>query len=222
NWLQGIEAQPLTPGFHWVLPLVTTTYGFDVKTQALTWKDRDDRAYSSRLVCLTRDGQEVRVEMTLQFRVANAPQVFTTLGTEYIDRIAPITQSMVTSATANFSAQDLYSTQRPALQAQIRENLAAYLQGYGIGVLDVLLRDVQFDKDFVTAIESKTIAENQLLQKRFEIEQARQEARTQVSQAQAEAGILKARADALTRNPRYLAILKSQVLGESLETLVTR
>ncbi|MFQ3679610.1 MAG: prohibitin family protein, partial [Pseudanabaenaceae cyanobacterium] len=72
------------------------------------------------------------------------------------------------------------------------------------------------------AIEAKTIAENQLSQKEFEIQQARQDARTVISRAEAEAGELRAKADALTRNPKYLDVVKSGVFGDTLDTLVVR
>jgi regulator of protease activity HflC (stomatin/prohibitin superfamily) len=89
-------------------------------------------------------------------------------------------------------------------------------------VLDFLLRDVAFDKDFIEAINSKTIAENQLAQKSYEIDQSRQDAKTIISKAQGEAGRLAAKADALTQNPEYLKVVKSGVLGDTLDTLVTK
>jgi len=224
SWLEGVESTPLQPGFHIVPPLVTDTYPFDIKTRALTWKDNDPEAYGPRLVALSKDGQEIRTEVTLQFRVVDAPTVFETFGSDpdYINRIAPIVQSIIASETAGFTAQDLYSDRRPVLQGRIRERLVATLEGYGISVIDLLLRDVAFDPDFVAAIEAKTIAENRLAQKEFEIEQARQDARTIVSRAQAEAGALKAKADALTRNPEYIDVVKAGVYGETLDTLVAK
>ncbi|MGK7943130.1 MAG: prohibitin family protein [Microcystaceae cyanobacterium] len=222
SWFNGVKSQALEPGFHLVTPVVTATYPFDVKTQALTWKDNDTSAYSSRLIALSQDGQQIRSEVTLQFRVIDAPTVFNTLGLDYLDRIAPIVRSVIVSETANFSAQDLYSTQRPILQAQIREKLVSYLEPYGIYVLDLLLRDVSFQPEFVQAIEGKTIAENRLAQKSFEIEQARQDARTTIAKAEAEAGKLKAKANALNNNPQYLDVVKAGVYGETLDVLVTK
>ncbi len=222
SWFEGVKPNALEPGFHVLTPFITSTYPFDVKTQALTWKDNDSTAYSSRLVALSQDGQQMRTEVTLQFRVVDAPQVFNTLGLEYLDRIAPIVRSVIVSETANFSAQDLYSTKRPVLQAQIREKLVNYLEPFGISVLDLLLRDVSFEPEFVQAIEAKTIAENQLAQKSFEIEQARQDSRTTIAQAEAEAGKLKAKANALNNNPQYLDVIKAGVYGETLDVLVTK
>lgn len=222
TWFGGVNPTPLQPGLHWVPPFVSRTVLFDVKTQALTWKDGDANAYAPRLVVLSQDGQQIQVEATLQFRILDAPKVYTQLGEEYLDRIAPIVRSAILDETAGFSAQALYSTQRPILQGQVREQVAALLQEYGIEVLDLLLRDVKFDPDFVAAIEAKTIAENRLAQKQFEIEQARQEARAVISQAQAEAGQLQAKAQALIQNPQYLEVVKASVLGSRLETLVTK
>jgi prohibitin 2 len=222
TWLGGVSPTALQPGLHWVPPFVSRTVLFDVKTQALTWKDADPTAYASRLVALSQDGQQIRVEVTLQFRILDAPKVYTQLGEGYLDRIAPIVRSVIINETAGFSAQALYSTQRPLLQGQIREQVALLLREYGIEVLDLLLRDVDFDPDFVAAIEAKTIAENRLAQKQFEIEQARQDARTVISQAEAEAGQLQAKARALTQNPQYLDVVKASVLGSRLETLVTK
>lgn len=222
SWFGGVNTKPLEPGFHFVAPLVTRTYSFDVKTQALTWKDEDSSAYGPRLVSLSQDGQEIRSEVTLQFRVEDAPTLLQTLGLSYIDRIAPIVRSIIASETADFSAQDLYSTQRPILQSQIREQIALTLRLYGISVNDFLLRDVDFSPDFVKAIESKTIAENELIQKQFEIGKARQDARSIVAQAEAEAGRLQAKADALASNPQYLDVVEAQVLGETLDVLITK
>jgi prohibitin 2 len=222
SWFGGIQKQALEPGAHVILPAVSETVSFDVKTQALTWKDSAEEAYGPRITVLTRDGQQIGAEVTLQFVVADAPKVYETLGTDYIDRIAPIVRSVISSEASGFVAQDLYSTKRPALQAQVRERIATDLSQYGISVTDFLLRDVSFDKDFVSAIEAKTIAENQLAKKSYEIDQATQEAKTNISAAQAEAGRLAAKADALTKNPQYLRVVQSAVLGETLDTLVTR
>jgi regulator of protease activity HflC (stomatin/prohibitin superfamily) len=221
SWFGGVQPTALEPGFHLVTPLITRTYGFDIKTRTLTWKDGDNQAYGPRLVSLSQDGQEIRSEVTLQFRVANPPILLETLGLGYVDRIAPIVRSAIASETADFSAQDLYSTQRSVFQAQIRERIDAALQAYGIEVIDLLLRDVTFAPDFVAAIEAKTIAENELIQKQFEIEQARQDARSLIAEAEAEAGKLQAKANALTSNPQYLKVVESQVLGETLDVLVT-
>ncbi len=221
SWFGGVRDTALSPGFHIVPPVVTSTYPFDIKTQTLTWKDEDPRAYGPRLISLSRDGQAVRSEVTLQFQVSDAPKVFNTLGPRYIERIAPIVRSVIVTETAAFSAQALYSTDRPVLQQQIRDRVARYLEQFGIRVFDLLLRDVQFDPDFVKAIEAKTIAENRLAQKEFEIEQARQDARTTVAAAEAEAGKIQAKADALTENPEYLDVVKAEVLGRTLEVLIT-
>lgn len=222
SWFGGVQSEPLQPGFHLVAPVITSTVPFDIKTQALTWKDEDPSAYGPRLISLSQDGQEIRSEVTLQFNVSDPVTVYQTLGPSYVDRLAPIVRSVIVLETAGFSAQDLYSTQRSALQGQIQERVAAYAQPFGITVQELLLRDVDFDPDFVQAIEAKTIAENQLAQKEFEIEQARQDARSVIADAEAEAGQLRAKADALEQNPEYLDVVKSRVLGSTLDTLITR
>lgn len=223
TWFEGVRSTPLEPGFHIVAPFITTTYPFDIKTQALTWKNNDDHStYAPRILALSRDGQEIHAEVTLQFRVSNPALLFKSLGLNYIDQIAPFVQSTIVSETSAFAAQDLYSTKRPVLQAQIRERVSSYLNGFGITVLDLLLRDVSFDPDFVAAIESKTIAENQLAKKSYEIQQARQDARSTISQAAAEAGKLQAKANALKDNPQYLDVVRSSVYGDTLETLVKK
>ena len=222
TWGGGVSPTPLQPGLHWVPPFVSRTVTFDVKTQALTWRDEDPDAYAPRLLALSQDGQLIAAEATLQFRIVDAPKVYTQLGENYLDRIAPIVRSVILNETSGFSAQALYSTERPVLQGQIRERVALLLKEYGIEVLDFLLRDIDFDPDFVAAIEAKTIAENELVKKQYEIEQARQEARAIISQAEAEAGQLQAKAEALTRNPQYLEVVKAAVLGSRLETLVTK
>ncbi|HEY9824086.1 MAG TPA: prohibitin family protein [Stenomitos sp.] len=223
TWFEGVKSTPLEPGFHFVTPFITTTHPFDIKTQALTWKDNDDSStYAPRILALSRDGQEIRAEVTLQFRVSNSPLLFNSLGLNYIDQIAPFVQSTIVSETSAFAAQDLYSTKRPILQAQIRERVSSHLNSFGITVLDLLLRDVTFDPDFVSAIESKTIAENQLAKKSYEIQQARQDARTTISQAAAEAGKLQAKANALKENPQYLDVVRSSVYGDTLDTLIKK
>ncbi len=220
--LGGVQETALKPGFHFVLPLFTSTYSFDIKTRSLTWKDDDPTAYDPRLISLSRDGQEIRLELTMQYQVTNPVQTFNSLGLDYEDYIAAIVRSVVFSETAAFSAQALYSTDRTVLQSQIRELITKPLEEKGIQVRDFLIRDVTFAPEFVKAIEAKTIAENQLAQKEFEIAQAREDARTIVSKARADAGELKAKADALNRNPEYLDVVKFRVFGESLDTLVTK
>lgn len=229
SWVTGVQDKELDPGFHLVMPIVTSTVSFDTKEQALTWKDQgsqiggDPTVYGSRLIALSEDGQEIRSEVTLRFQVVDPSQVYTKLGLDYVDRIAPLVRSAIALETAAFSGQDLYSTtERPVLQARIQERLNTQLQEFGISVLDLLLRDVDFSTQFIAAIEAKTIAENQLERKEFEIQEAQETAKAIVTEAQAEAGKLKAKADALQQNPQYLEVVKAGILGETLDTLITR
>ena len=53
SWLGGVQAAALKPGVHLIWPLISNTYEFDIKTQALTWKDNDDQAYGPQLVSLS-------------------------------------------------------------------------------------------------------------------------------------------------------------------------
>ncbi len=151
------------------------------------------------------DLQEVKSTIALNFhlRGENAVDVYQNLGVEYTERIiAPAMQEAFKATTAKFTASDLIS-KREAVKAIAYKELKARLEKHNIVVDEFNIVNFNFSKEFNEAIEQKTVAQQNL-------EKAKVEANTALTQAQGQANAQKALKDSGSLSPEYLQFLATQ------------
>lgn len=176
--LSGIDAnqQPLTQGFHPVMPFVTNIHAVSIQPQSYTFKEVG--AASSEL-------QNVYVDGSVNFHVApsSAAQLEIAGGTQYIIATVfdPAFQDYVKTIVPGYAAESIIiPANRDAIREAVKARLAPKAQPYGITVDDVFLTNIHFDADYTKAIEAKQVSAQQL-------EQAKNQAATAVQQAQGQA-----------------------------------
>jgi regulator of protease activity HflC (stomatin/prohibitin superfamily) len=132
----------------------------------------------------TSDGNSVGLDVTVWYRIPTdtANKVYLRLGTqEWCEEhvIRPIIRNAVRLTVSKYSAPEIYGTKRTEVQDKIKEVIAKALHDDGFFVLDgdgVFLRDVHLTDSYQKSIEEKVAAEQAVLRKQFEVEQAKQEA----------------------------------------------
>jgi len=108
----GIE-----PGLHVKIPLVQRVVQFDVQTQ----KYGADATASTLESAASKDLQIVRMRVVVNYHIAQskAPEVFTNIGTGYVDKIiVPTVHEAAKATTAQFTAIELI-TDREQVRADI-------------------------------------------------------------------------------------------------------
>jgi len=157
-------------------------------------------AYSA-VRAISKDGQTINLDVTVIFRLdpAQINQVHRNWRNGYLEAfIVPQARSEVRNVVSLYSAEEIYSGGRAALENQIFDGLTTQLQNEGFLLTDLLIRDISFSPEFTNAIEQKQIAEQQAQQAAFRVQQAAQEAEQArvTAQGQADASVIAAQGEA--------------------------
>lgn len=192
----GAVQRVVDPGLVIKLPLfLENIHQMETRTQ----KEQVDAVSASK------DLQEVKATIALNFhlRGEKAVDVYQNLGEDYVNRIvAPAMQEAFKATTAKFTAEDLIG-KREAVKQLAYAELKKRLDKYNVVVDDFNIVNFDFSKDFNTAIENKQIAQQNL-------ERAKIEASTALTQAQGQANAQKALKDSGSLSPEYLEFLALQ------------
>lgn len=135
----------------------------------------------------SNEGLILLLDTSLLFRLdrAKAPEVFQTVGSDYVVKIVePTLRAAVRAATSAHTANALYTNARELVQKQIQEELTAQLALRGLIVENVLLRDVQLPAMLKSSIEAKQQAEQDALRMSFILQKEKQEAERKRIEAQ--------------------------------------
>ena len=133
--------------------------------------------HSAKYDAASKDLQAVHVEMVLNYRLApdRAPEVYRAIGLEYSSVIIdPAAQEVLKANTATHNAAEIL-LRRPAIKADIQNDLTTWLAKYGIELKEASLANIRFDQAYEKAIEAKQIEEQKAEQKRYELIQAQRE-----------------------------------------------
>jgi len=191
----GAVNRVVNPGLNLKFPIVEGITIMETRTQ----KDQVDAQAASK------DLQEVKSTIALNYhlRAEKAVEVYQNIGPEYKFRIIdPAIQEAFKATTAKFTAAELI-TKREAVKKEAFEHLKDRLNRFNVIVDDFNIVNFQFSDDFNHAIEQKQVAQQNL-------ERAKIEAETAITQAQGQAD-----AQLILRNngsltPEYLQFLAVQ------------
>lgn len=191
----GAVNRVVHPGFVLKIPFFESVHEMETRTQ----KEQIQAEAASK------DLQDVKSQIALNYhlRGEKAVDVYQNIGEEYNDRIInPAMQETFKSTTARFTAEDLIG-KREAVKAVAFKEIKERLEKYNIIVDDFNIVNFDFSADFNNAIEQKQVAQQNL-------EKAKIEAETALTQAQGQANAQKALKDSGALSPEYLEFLALQ------------
>ncbi len=191
----GAVNRVANPGLVVKIPFFESIYEMETRTQI----EQIDASSASK------DLQEVKATIALNFhlRGEKAVEVYQVIGIEYKDRIiAPAMQEAFKATTAQFTASELIG-KREEVKSLAFEELKNRLDKYNIVVDDFNIVNFDFSQEFNSAIEAKTVAQQNK-------ERANIEAETALIQAEGQANAQKALRDNGGLSPEYLEFLAVQ------------
>jgi regulator of protease activity HflC (stomatin/prohibitin superfamily) len=210
--LGKISEKPMDPGWHLYNPLITQIEIWDIKTQEL--KEQAQVPSSEGLISV--------LDVSVLFNVPadRAPQVRKTIGYYYRNTILePYVREAIRNVVSGYEVKALYSEKgRGEITVKILNHLKERLDPRGIIVQDALLRDVKLPPTFSMSIEAKLRAEQEALQKEFELQKAKKDAEIEVARAEGVAKANQVIAGSLTSN--YLKYLWVQGLQKNESQVV--
>jgi len=171
-----VSDEVLSPGIHVINPLAKI-HKMSVRTQEV--KETVDLP--------SREGLTVKVDVSLLFSLepAKAPEVFKTIGNNYVNIVlVPQLRSVVRDVTSGYEAKALYTAERELLTSKVLTVLAPVLKERGVRAEKILLRKITLPPKVAAAVESKLEAEQQAEQMRFVLDKERQEAERKRIEAQ--------------------------------------
>jgi regulator of protease activity HflC (stomatin/prohibitin superfamily) len=204
----GLTGRYFEPGLHWKTPFAEGVVKVPTIVQSYETSEQPDQSKADftdyPVTAQTIDGQQVSVKYTVIFRIPANRAVDIT---QNVGRIEEVVENVVKAHsrnlarlhTQNYEAEGLYSGEGIfAYQQDVKAALTVELERYGVVLDDFLVRKVDFDTDYVTAIEQQQIAQEGIETAEYQAEAAEYKKNEQIKMAEAEAQreVLLAEADA--------------------------
>ncbi len=172
-----ISDAPLNSGWHWYLPGMSWVEVWEVKTQEL----------KEVATVPSSEGLISQLDISVLYNVPKDKVTFVrkTTGPDYRQTILePYVREAIRNVVSGYAVKALFSDEgRHEIGNKILSFLREKLEPRGILVQDVLLRDVRLPPTFSASIESKLKAEQESLQKEFELTKAKKDAEIEVARA---------------------------------------
>ena len=173
-----ISDQALGSGWHWYMPFTSWVEIWNVKTQEI--KEVAQVPSSEGLI------SQLDVSVIYNIPSDRAVHVRKTIGSGYRETILePYIREAIRNVVSGYQVKALFSDEgRKAIGENILLFLKTKLEPRGLMIQDVLLRDVRLPPTFAQSIETKLRAEQESLQKEFELTKAKKDAEIEIARAQ--------------------------------------
>lgn len=177
----GEVKESVGAGLYFAIPFIEEyhCYPTTVLTYEVSGHPDDSKAsYTDYSIsALTPDGQRVRVNYTVQFRIdsSRATDIYKEIGPSMDNVVEVVVKSLSRSYSrtevTRYPAEQLYSEEGQLAYAEkLRERLTGQAEQRHVIIEDVLVRDIIFDADYETAIERQQITELEIRRQEFENE----------------------------------------------------
>lgn len=223
----GAVTGAVGPGLHVKWPVAQQYHCFS--TRAAVYETNDDPRASNAdypdtaVTAQTSDGQQIVVKYSIRFHVPEnrAAEVYREVARgmrDVTERVVKFhSRSVVRLSMQEYSAQKIYSQSIFDVEQTIEQRLAPLFREKGVELESFSLRKIDFDKDYVDAVERKQIAQERIKtaeydsdaavnEARKQIELAKGEAQASVERARGEADAIRLRGEALRGNPDVLRL----------------
>jgi regulator of protease activity HflC (stomatin/prohibitin superfamily) len=211
----------LEPGPNFVLPFVTKTYRFDMRTQTLD---------VPRQEAITRDNSPVTADAVVYIKVMDAEKAFLQVD-DYKRAVSNLAQTTLRAVLGDMELDDTLN-KRQQINAKIRTELDEPTDEWGIRVESVEVREVNPSQDVQQAMEQQTSAERRRRamileaqgERRSAIEEAQGEKQSDIIRAQGkkQSQILEAQGDAIStvlRAKSAESMGERAIIDKGMETL---
>lgn len=191
-------------GLHFKLPFIQNVVMIDNR---ITKLEVDTEAFSSDL-------QTVDTRLAINYRVdtSKSYSIYKNIGGDYENvLVVPAVNEVLKAIVARYSAEESV-TNRTLISTGLVEGLNQKLNDIGLYVTDVNIINFEFSEAYITAIEEKQVAQQELLK-------AETEKQTKITNAEAEAEAIKVRAEAEAEAMKITAQAEAEANATIAESL---
>lgn len=237
----GVRPEPLRAGLHLIVPGLESGVIYSIAWETYTMSASPNEGEvkgNDSIRARTSDGQEVRIDTSIIFRV-NAAQVVT-LHIDWQDRytekyVRPVIQGLVRTRASQFTAREVSGSARRNLELSLEQALREEFAAKGLLVDQFLLRDITFTDEYAAAVEQKQVAAEGMERTEYEAQQIRNLAEGErdrlitEAQGQAEAILIQSEAQAealrrigvaLAENPDLLTYSYIEKLSPNIRAML--
>ncbi|HUV91791.1 MAG TPA: prohibitin family protein, partial [Anaerolineales bacterium] len=248
----GYREQPFRSGLHWIVPLAERVNIYPIYWQTYTMSNNPlegEKIGDDSIAARTSDGQSVFLDTSVIYRIDSNDVIRVHIDWQdrYIEQfVRPILRGIVRTEVSQFTADEVNSSKRKILEANLDELVRNAFGDKGFILDRFLLRNVAFSQEYAKAIELKQVAEQEQTQREYEAEQMRKlaegvrdkyaleakgkaEAILLEGKAQADVIILKGNADAealrlinevIKKNPDMITFRYVDKLGQAMRAML--
>jgi regulator of protease activity HflC (stomatin/prohibitin superfamily) len=173
------DQPPLGEGFHFIAPW-NRVFIYEVRQQEVF----------EQMNVLSSNGLDIKLDASAWFQPVyqDLGKLHQEKGDQYKQRVLlPAIRSAARSVVGRYTPEQLYSSKRDAIQAEIFEETKAIVGAQYIQLNDILVRDVTLPSTIKDAIERKLRQEQESLEYEFRLEKASKEAQRQIIEAKGKA-----------------------------------
>lgn len=199
------DEPPMGEGFHIIAPW-NDVYIYNTKQQ---------EEFEEGMQVLSSNGLEISIDVSVLYepKKDELGLLHQKKGTNYLNTvIIPEVRAVARSVVGRYTPEQLYSTKRDAIQAEIYEETKKSVESQHVQINSILVRDVALPASIKQAIERKLSQEQESLEYEFRLEKALKEAERQRIDAEGKAAANKILNASLTSN-----ILKEKGIEATLE-----
>jgi len=208
---RGVLANEYPEGLHLKIPFwqIATVMDTRMQTYTMSIAEGEGSNYGADPIeALTRDGQRVDLDITIQFRISGkkASDIYQNIGLDYIEKvIRPAVRSVVRDMVTGYDSTKLFTQEARAEASQKMENALSKLYAKSDIQLDkLLLRNVRFSEVYLKAIEDKQVAQQRIQMAEYQKLEAEKLKDKKIIEAQAEAEAIKLKGETLRANPSVI------------------
>jgi regulator of protease activity HflC (stomatin/prohibitin superfamily) len=193
-----ITGRIMQPGLNWKAPFVDRVTVYRTQemvyvTEEMTGERPAPGTYLDYPTdTTTNDGQQITVKYSVRFRIDpdKIQQIANEIGDEeqVVEKVVKFhTRILARNIPKDYAALDLYTGNIQDVQRQFEDELRPLLAAKGVILEAFGLRKIDFQEDYVQAIEQKQIEAENVTTERNRAEQARWRAQSAIEEAKGEA-----------------------------------
>jgi regulator of protease activity HflC (stomatin/prohibitin superfamily) len=224
----SVGSHSIPAGFHPIF-FLTDVYKMSIQTKDYTMSSANaegNRIGDDAVATLSRDQLILKFDVTVWYHLdpSQANNVYSNIGLNYEEVIVrPAIRTALVNAATKFDASDVMSLQRDAYTKMVTELLLQELNGRGVILDNVLIRNVEPPATVSDAIAAKLKASQQAQQMEYTIQYAQKEAQRKAIEAKGIADAQRIINNGLTQNYLqwyYISQLKELVNSPNNSTII--
>lgn len=224
----NVGSQSLPAGIHPIF-FLTDVYKMSIQTKDYTMSsvhNEGNKTGDDAVATLSRDQLILKFDVSVWYHLdpSQANNVYSNIGLDYEEVIVrPAIRTSLVNAATKFVASDVMSLQRDAYTKMVTELLLQELNGKGVILDNVLIRNVEPPATVSDAIAAKLKASQEAQQMEYTIQYAQKEAQRKAIEAQGISNAQKIIDNGLTQNYLewyYISQLKDVVNSPNNTTII--